>query len=116
MKLIITIFIVSQLVACSKVHDLTPIYDKNAKTLKVDNLSIKPISYYNEKKAYFGDIYGGEKFIKYFKIDDKVCRHLKVHQLVPHPNVYFEYSASDGIMIENNDSCLTKKTGTTHNT
>lgn len=111
MKLIITLFIVSQLVACSKVHDLTPIYDKNAKTLTVDNLSIKPVSYYKEKKGYFGDIHGGGKFIKYFKINDKICRNLKVHQYVPDPNVYFEYSASDEIMIDNNDSCLTKKIG-----
>ena len=111
MKLIITIFIVSQLVACSKVHDLTPIYDKNAKTLKVDNLSINPISYYNQEKGYFGDIYGGEKFIKYFKINDETCRHLKILQYVPDPNVYFEDTASDEIMIDNNYSCLTKKIG-----
>ncbi len=97
--------------ACSKVHDLTPIYDKKAKTLKVDNLSIKPVSDYKEKKEYFGDIHGGDRFIKYFKINDKVCRDLLVEQLIPHSNVYLEYSASDRIMNQNNNSCLTKKIG-----
>ncbi len=111
LKSMIILFFLAQLMACAKMHNLAPIYDKDAKTLSVDSLLINPVSYFNEKKNKFGNISGGRTIIKYFKIDDKICNELQVQQVVPDANVYLNYSASDRIMIENNDSCLTQKIG-----
>ncbi len=112
MKFLLVIMALVQLVACANRIDLSPRYDRNAKTLQVDTLVLGPVEEFERRKENnFGS---GTQLTQAFVIDDDSCEGVVVQVLNPHANAYFYNSARERIMNHYDDSCLTRSISHVH--
>lgn len=97
---------------CAHTYNLKPAYNKETKTVQIDNLTLDNVSYYKKKETKMNDrsLNNIKRYREAFKLkDNKECQKLsvKVHQA--YNSWYFHDSMLEDVMKSYNDNCEIEK-------